>query len=161
MTDITEVCEAINNFFLKDYIGYSDIYKGKYTISGHAFVSPDFSLKPGQYFRIKGSDLNDGVYCNTAESLETLMDEEFTGQIWLMSVPRSFIALCDDIAAWRSQYEAAGSANLSPFQSENVSGVYSYSKASGGSSGGGTGGAVSWLDMFSARLSPYRRISEL
>lgn len=160
MTDITEVCEAINNFFLKDYIGYSDIYKGKYTISGGAFVSPDFTLKPGQYFRIKGSDLNDGVYCNSAEYPETLSDEEFTGQVWLMSVPRSFVALCDDIAAWRSQYEAAGSANLSPFQSENVAGVYSYSKASGGSSGSG-GGSITWLDTFSARLSPYRRISEL
>lgn len=161
MTDITEVCEAINNFFLKDYIGYSDIYKGEYTISGGAFVSPDFTLKPGQYFRIKGSDLNEGVFCNSSESMGTLKDEEFTGQVWLMSVPRSFVALCDDIAAWRSKYETAGNANMSPFQSENVAGVYSYSKSAGGSSSSGGGSSVTWQSQFAARLSPYRRISEL
>lgn len=159
MTDITEYCEYCNNFFLKDYINYSDIFKGTFNISGGSFVSPDFTLKNGQYFRIKGSDLNDGVYCNTVESLALLQDETFTGQVWLMSVPRVFVKLCDDIAAWRNKYESVGNANMSPFQSESVQGVYNYSK--GATSGNGGGASVTYMSQFASRLNPYRRISVL
>ena len=159
MTDITEYCNYIKNYFLKDYINYTDIHKGEFQIQSGAFVSPTFHLKSGQYFRIKGSDLNDGVFCNTAESMATLKDETFNGQIWLMSVPRSFIALCDKADAWRSKYEAAGSANMSPFQSESVQGVYSYSKGNTGSSNGGA--AITWQSQFGKFFSAYRRISEL
>ena len=159
MTDITEMCDYCNNYFLKDYIELSDIYTGDFTISGHGFVSPDFTLKSGQYFRVKGSDLNDGVYCNTQESLNTLKDEEFTGQVWLMSVPRAFVALCDKIAEWQTANMAVTSPNMSPYTSETVQGVYSYSKGSTGSNSGGS--AVSWQAQFSGLLNPYRRIREL
>lgn len=159
MTDITEYCNYIKNYFLKDYINYTDIHKGEFKIQSGAFVSPDFTLKDGQYFRIKGSDLNDGVYCNKPASMALLNDETFTGQIWLMSVPRSFIALCDKTESWRSKYEGAGGANMSPFQSESVQGVYSYSKGSTGSSNGGA--AITWQSQFGKFFSAYRRISEL
>lgn len=159
MTDITEYCEYCKNFFLKDYIGLTDIYKGEFTIESGAFVSPSFTLKPNQYFRIVNSDVNDGVYCNTAESLALLQDETFTGQVWLMSVPRSFVQLCDDIAAWRTKYESVGNANMSPFQSESVQGVYNYSK--GATSGNGGGASVTYMSQFASRLNPYRRISIL
>ena len=159
MTDISEMCDYCNNYFLKDYIGLTDIYKGDFTISGHDFVSPAFTLKAGQYFRIKGSDLNDGVYCNTQDSLATLADEEFTGQVWLMSVPKAFVTLCDKIAEWRVANEAVTSPNMSPYSSESVQGVYSYSKGSTGGSGGGT--AVSWCSQFASLLIPYRRTSGL
>lgn len=159
MTDITEYCEYCNNFFLKDYIGLTDIYKGEFEINGGSFVSPDFTLKNSQYFRITGSDLNNGVWCNTAESLEQLQDETFSGQVWLMSVPRSFIKLCENVDAWRNKYEAAGSANMSPYQAESVQGVYNYSK---GSTGGTSGGAaVTWQAQYSKFFSAYRRISQL
>lgn len=159
MTDITEYCEYCKNFFLKDYIGLTDIYKGEFTIESGAFVSPSFTLKNNQYFRIVNSDVNDGVYCNTAESLALLQDETFTGQVWLMSVPRSFVALCDNIAAWRTKYESVDNANMSPYQSETVQGVYSYSK---GSTGGNSGGSsVTYMSQFASRLNPYRRISVL
>ena len=143
---------------MKDYIGLTDIYKGEFTIESGAFVSPDFTLKTGQYFRIVNSDLNDGVYCNTAESLALLQDETFTGQVWLMAVPRSFVALCDDIAAWRTKYESVGNANMSPFQSESVQGVYNYSK---GSTGSGNSSAVTWQSQYGKFFSAYRRISVL
>jgi hypothetical protein len=159
MTDITEYCEYCNNFFLKDYIDYTDIYKGTFTIESGAFVSPDFTLKTGQYFRIVGSDVNDGVYCNKPASMALLNDETFTGQVWLMAVPRSFVALCDNIAAWRNKYESAGGANMSPFQAESVQGVYNYSKGSTGSTSGGA--TVTWQSQFGKFLSAYRRISEL
>lgn len=159
MTDITEYCEYCKNFFLKDYIGLTDIYKGEFTIESGVFVSPSFTLKPNQYFRIVNSDLNNGVYCNNAESLTLLQDETFTGQVWLMSVPRSFVKLCDDISAWRNKYESVGNANMSPFQSESVSGVYNYSK--GSTSGNNGGASVTYTSQFASRLKPYRRISIL
>lgn len=160
MADLTEICAVLKNYFLKDYIDYTDIHKGTFTISGHTIAPLDFTIKAGQYFRIKGSDLNDGVYCNTLDSLATLADEEFTGEIWLMSVPKSFISLCNDITAWKEKYENVNSANMSPFSSENVSGVYSYSKGGGGNSSGG-GSSVDWQSQFSSRLSAYRRMYEL
>ena len=162
MTDLTEYCEWCNNFFLKDYINYTDIFKGDFEISGGGFVSPAFTLKNGQYFRIKGSDLNDGVYCNSVESLALLRDESFSGQVWLMSVQRGFIALCEEADAWRAKNEALDSANMSPFTSENISGVYSYSKGSGSSSNSGNGSSsVSYKDVFKSRFSAYRRTTEL
>lgn len=159
MTDISEYCDYCNNYFLKDYIKYTDIYTGTFTITNHNFVSPPFTLKAGQYFRIKGSDLNDGVYCYTEQSLTLLSDEEFNGQVWLMSVPRAFIALCNDVAAWRTKNESIDSANMSVFQSETVQGVYSYTKGNGN----GGGGSASWRDVrvFTDRFNPYRRITEL
>jgi hypothetical protein len=159
MTDITEYCEYCKNFFLKDYIGLTDIYKGEFTIESGAFVSPSFTLKPNQYFRIVNSDVNDGVYCNKPASMALLQNETFTGQVWLMAVPRSFVTLCDSIAAWRNKYELAGGANMSPFQAESVQGVYNYSKGSTGSTSGGA--AVTWQAQFGKFLSAYRRISEL
>ena len=157
MADLTEICAVLKNYFLKDYINYSDIHRGSFTISGHTIAPPDFTIKSGQYFRIKGSDLNDGVWLNTVDGLKDLRDEDFTGEIWLMSVPRGFEQLADDINAWRAKNEAVDSANMSVFQSETVQGVYSYTK------GNGNSGGSSWQDndVLWKRAVPYRRMSEL
>ena len=158
MADLTEICAVLKNYFLKDYINYSDIHRGNFTISGHTFAPLDFTIKEGQYFRIKGSDLNDGVWLNTTDGLKDLRDESFEGEIWLMAVPRSFEKLANDINAWRAKNEAVDSANMSVFQSETVQGVYSYTKGNSGGSGG-----MSWLDnrALKSRALAYRRMSEL
>lgn len=148
MANLTEVCANIKNYFLRD------IYSGTFTIS--AGTAPLDSLLDGQYFRIVGSMLNDGVYQNTAEDLANLREEEFTGQIWSMAVPRDFEQLCDDINAWRQKNEALDSANMSPFSSESFGG-YSYSKGGSGSASGSIG--VAWQSQFASRLNTYRRIS--
>lgn len=157
MANLTDICAVLKNYFLKDYIDYSDIKRGTFTISGHTIAPLD--VKEGQYFRIKGSDLNDGVWCNTAADLANLRNETFDGEVWLMSVPRDFEQLAVDINAWRLKYENADSANMSPFTSENVQGVYSYNKGSSGNSGGSN--STDWQTQFKSRLSAYRRISEL
>ena len=158
--DITEVCMECRNFFApankKD--NKSFIHSGTFTISGHSVTPLDF-IQPEQYFRIVGSALNDGVYCNNAESLKVLTDETFTGTIWEMSVPRAFLNLCEDIAEWRTQNEAVGSANMSPYTAESFAG-YSYQKGSGNSSQG-AGSAVTWQAQFSRRLSAWRRLNVL
>ena len=150
MAQLTEVCANIKNYFLHDD---KAITKGKFTIvSGTA---PLASLLQGQYFRIVGSILNDGVFQNTAADLANLRNETFDGEIWSMSVPRDFEKLCEDIAAWRSKNEAVDSANMSPFTSESFGG-YSYSKGSSGSAGGAIG--ATWENQFRQRLNTYRRL---
>lgn len=148
MAKLTEVCASIKNYFLRD------IEKGTFTITPGTV--PLDSLLDGQYFRIVGSVLNDGVFQNTVEDLANLREEEFTGQIWSMAVPRDFEQLCDDIDAWRQKNEALDSANMSPFSSESFGG-YSYSKGGSGSASGSIG--VTWQSQFASRLNTYRRIS--
>ena len=145
---LTELCAELKNYFLRDR--EADIHYGSYTISGGSIVLP--FLLAGQYFRIVGSVLNDGVYEYPAVGLT---DETFAGAVWAMAVPPTVIALADDIEAWN---EKNADALASPYTSESFGG-YSYTKASGASSSGG--GAYSWKDQFASRLAKYRRLSVL
>ena len=149
---LTAMCREVNNYFIKDK---SCIHLGDYSVTDGTITgvsSPFDYLKIGQYFRIVGSDLNDGVYKYTGERIETLKDETFEGAIWAMSVPTDFIALADEITVWVTEY---GGAVNSPYQSESFAG-YSYSKASGAN-----GGDVSWKSQFKSRLNAYRRVRTL
>lgn len=150
MAKLTEVCASIKNYFLRSG---SDITAGTFTlVSG---VVPLSTLLEGQYFRIVGSVLNDGVFQNTTADLASLRPETFTGEIWSMSVPRDFEQLCVDIDAWRTKNEALDSANMSPFSSESFGG-YSYSKGASNVNGGI---GATWQSQFKSRLNPYRRLS--
>ena len=145
---LTELCAELKNYFLRD--ASKDIHKGDFTIVNGSIDLP--FLLNGQYFRIVGSVLNDGVYqYPTAQ----LTDEAFTGAVWAMAVPLSVIALAAEIDAWNTKNADALS---SPYTSESFGG-YSYTKASGSSSNGG--GAYSWTDQFANRLAKYRRLSVL
>ena len=139
---LTEICDYLNNYFWEKKI------KGQFTIeNGTIDVT---GLKEGQYFRIVGSTFNDGVHLYPATDLK---NEVFDGYIWAMAVPQTVVALTSDITAWQAQYGQAGSAALSPFQSESFSG-YSYSK--GASVSGGAG--MTWQDAFAGRLNKYRKL---
>ena len=143
---LNELCMELKNFFDKaqpKFFGTIVIENGM--ITNEQFLA---AIKPNQYFRIVGSILNDGVYCFKDELI--LEDETFDGAIWLMAIPKDFLALAKEIEKWQEQY--AGALN-SPFQSESFGG-YSYSKASGKNGGG----AVTWQDAFATRLNLYRRI---
>lgn len=155
MVDLTEVCAYCRNYFAPRSKQQSGEYKheGIFTISNHTITPLDF-LAPNQYFRIVGSNVNDGVYCNSQEGLAVLTDEEFEGEIWEMSVPRAFIALCTDISAWRTENEAVGSTNMSPFTQESFGG-YSYTKSG---SNADNGSNATWQGQFSRRLNAWKRI---
>ena len=142
------LCAELKNYFIKDRTA---IHLGDFEVKD-GMVSPLDFLKVGQYFRIVGSDLNDGVYLYNGESMD-LKDEVFNGAIWAMSVPPIVLALSADIDAWRAKNEALDSENMSPYSAESFDG-YSYSK--GGNSKGGT--ATSWQSQFADRLKPYRRL---
>ena len=147
---LTKICEYLNNFFPKKKA------IGKYTIeNGVITTETTLDFKEGQYFRILGSDLNDGVYVYPATDLN---DEVFEGAIWSMAVPQTVIDLASDIEEWESLYGGASSPALSPFNSESF-GNYSYSKGSA-SSGVGSN-ANTWQTTFGARLAPFRRLRNI
>lgn len=145
---IFEVCNYLKNWFDRNqpkYFGNVSIINGA--------LSETYDLKVGQYFRIVGSTLNDGVY---QYPITTLTDETFDGAIWGMSLPKAFIALLNDIEAWKTKYASADSAAMSPFNSESFGG-YSYSKSSGaGDTSKDKSGT--WQGVFGARLAPYRKM---
>ena len=149
---LQQVMENIHNYFIKDR------HEGIHEVAGGMISLP---LLNGQRFLIIGSVLNDGVYTYHDTGIKNdddteaagLHDETFTGTICGLAVPPAVIALSGEIKAW---VENNGEAVDSPFQSENVIGVYSYTKASGGS---GAGGAVTWVDVYRDQLNRWRRLS--
>jgi len=144
---LEEILAFIHNYFVKE------IHRGMFEISDGQFLC-DF-LRNGQYFRIRGSIFNDGVY---QYPVSDLANETFTGEIWAMAVPSAVIALVGEIEKWQAQYEAE---MLKPYSSESISGVYSYTKSSSGKSGNKTGSAmVTWRDVFAARLNKWRKLHE-
>ena len=148
---LTEVCAYLKNYFIRPD---EDIHVGEFAIEDGSIELP--FLLNGQYFRIVGSALNDGVW----QYPEThLQDETFSGAVWAMRVPPSLIALADEIKDWQTVNAKAVN---SPFQSESFgSGGYSYTTKSQSGNEDGGGAAFSWQNQFSARLNPYRRLSIL
>ena len=149
---LQQVMENIHNYFIKDR------HEGIHEVADGMISLP---LLDGQRFLIIGSVLNDGVFTYHDTGIKNdddteaagLHDETFTGTICGLAVPPAVIALSGEIKAW---VENNGEAVDSPFQSENVIGVYSYTKASGGS---GAGGAVTWVDVYRDQLNRWRRLS--
>lgn len=143
-----EVCKYLKNWFdrnQKKHIGVIKISGGE--------LENTYDLKSGQYYRIVGSVLNDGIY---KHPFNTLNDEVFDGAIWEMAIPQAFLSLCDDIEAWKNKYAAADSTALSPFNSESFGG-YSYSKSSGANDTAKDKSGT-WQGVFGARLAPWRKI---
>lgn len=118
------------------------IQTGKFTIERGSIALP--FLIEGQYFRIVGSILNDGVYQYPATRLR---NETFTGAIWPLAIPAEIVELAEEISAWNEKNA------VSPFTSESFGG-YSYTKATNGASGL----PVTWQDVFRSRLNPWRKL---
>lgn len=151
---LQQVCESIHNYFIKAP------YCGEYTIAD-GIISPALPFLEGQRIWITGSVLNDGVYTYHADGIKNdddteevgLQDETWAGTICALAVPPAVIALSAEINAWVAEN---GDAVNSPYQSENVIGVYSYTKATCGS---GAGGAVTWQDVFGSQLDRWRKVA--
>ena len=144
---IDQICAEVKNYFVQRDV---DIHAGNYTIA-NGEISPVPFVRVGQYYRIVGSALNDGVYKRGTDD-QHLHDEEFFGAVWSMRVPKDFVALCNEISDWQT---ANASALSGPYQSESFAG-YSYSKGSSAS-----GGAWTWKDQFRNKLNAYRKLSPL
>ena len=142
---MTDVFQYLRNWFDRN----QPKYYGNFTIEDGALVG-DYKIATGQFYRIVGSALNDGVYVYGQEQLD---DETFEGAIWLMAVPRDVRNLIAEIDLWQEKYGGVDSANMSPYQSESFGG-YSYTKASGGS----TSSVPTWQSVFADRLGRYKKL---
>lgn len=139
---LTEICQYLHNWFERGrFISRITIADGVISTSDDGVLS----FIDGQYFRIVGSIMNDGVHQYPCE----LVNETFDGAVWMMGVPADFLALVSDIEAWVEKY---GDAVCSPFTSESFGG-YSYSK-------GGTAGSegTTWQSVFATRLNAWRKL---
>ncbi len=144
---IAQICAEVKNYFVQRDV---DVHAGNYTIA-NGEISPVPFVRVGQYYRIVGSALNDGVYQRGVDDLH-LADEEFFGSVWSMRIPKDFLALCEEIQAWQT----ANAESLSgPYQSESFGG-YSYSRGTSAN-----GGAWTWKDQFRNKLNAYRKLSPL
>ena len=121
---------------------------GTFAVSSGTFAV-DGALD-GQYVWIEGSVFNDGLH---RYPLSGLIDETFDGRVLLLAIPRAVVDLSDTIAAW-----VADNSDVldSPYQSESFGG-YSYTKASGSDSGGGTS-LSGWRAKFADSLNPWRKL---
>lgn len=137
---ITELLQYLRNWFR------ASVYEGNFTIANGAITGEGLSLADGQYFRIIGSALNDGVWKYPA----FLSDERFSGAVWGLAVPPAVAALANEIEEWQSKF---GASVATPWQSESYSrGSYSRSK------GTASDASASWKTAFADRLSAWRKI---
>ena len=143
---LDELCAEVRNYFVNN--PQNDIIRGEFNVSNGSLACQ--AIGYGQYYRILGSRYNDGIH---KHGFELLDDEEFAGEVWLMSVPRDFIALAHDIEEWNDK---TGTVLNSPYTSESFGG-YTYSKPTGTSSNGGIG-AYNWKNQFATRLSRWRKV---
>ena len=113
----------------------------------------------GQWYRITGSYLNDGLHQNPADDLT---DEVFVGSVTLLAIPKALLAIVDDIEDWIALNDIAQDAALkSPYQSESFDG-YSYSirgDLAANTTSGGSVGLSGWQAAFASRLNPWRKIA--
>lgn len=141
---LEQICAYIHNYF------YGDRLVGSFTIEEGSITLPFID---GQYFRVCGSHLNDGVYQYPATGLT---DETFNGVIWEMRPPRALLALAEEISAWVAKY---GDAVTGPYQSESFGG-YSYTLKSGtGANGQSDASAAGWQGVFKSRLDQWRKLA--
>lgn len=135
---LDEILAEIRNYFVVK------VHSGDFEVIGGRLSPLDF-LQNGQYFRIVGSVMNDGVY---RYPYSGLTDETFSGEIWALAVPPTLIALAADI----EEYEKKAKETVSPYSSESFGG-YSYTKATDSN-----GSPLSWEKVFAKRLNKWRKI---
>ena len=136
---LEEILMHLHNWFVVE----GGVHAGKFSIKDGGIALP--FLVPGQYFRIKGSILNDGVY---QYPVADLADEDFTGEIWAMSVPKALLSTVEDIEAWVKKHPDT------IYVSESFGG---YSRTL--STNGATGTPSTWRDVFQGRLNAWRKIA--
>ena len=135
---IDDICAEIRNYFTEDadkHIGYFQIRNGS--------IEPSFEI-PTDYIRIVGSRQNDGVH--RLSDMDLIDEGLFRGAIWVMTPPRSFLRLVEEISSYERE---SGKIIYSPYTSESFAG-YSYTK--------GNAEENSWKRKFGTQLNLYRRL---
>ena len=148
METLEELLRELNNWFERDGGGKPlPRLHGRFEVKGGAIELPEGFLADGQFFRVMGSALNDGLHKWPAADMA---DETFEGHVHALAVPKAVQQLAEEIAEWR---EKNGKAELSPYQSESFGG-YTYTLK-----GGGNGeGAPTWRSAFAGRMRAWRKL---
>lgn len=134
------ILEHLHNWFpVKD-----GVKRGTFkVVSG--VLEADF-IAENQYYRIKGSIFNDGLY--QRGNNDTLTDESFIGEVWALAIPKRLITLAEKIKAWRD-------ANPETDKVSESFGGYSYSKGGTGTQNANVGG---WQTAFAKELSVWKKV---
>lgn len=146
---LEQIMLHIHNWFERS------IEEGDYTITGGALYLP--FLQDGQYYRIVGSVFNDGLH-KYGDAEDVLTSETFHGEVWALAPPKAVLNLAEEIATW---VEDNKTALESPYYSENVIGVYSYTlkNVSSGGQGSSDNSPISWQAQFRKRLNAWRKLA--
>lgn len=152
------VMQKVNNYFYKfKEVGRFSIVQGSIKVKGKYYK--------GQFVRVLGSILNDGVYkiysviddrivlestqeVVGTEFIKTIEGEEFDGVIASLAVPVEFENLVTRIKEFNKNRKE------SDLVSESF-GSYSYSKATNKD-----GTQITWEDQFKSDLRIYRKIND-
>lgn len=146
---MTELCAELRNYFDRGL----PRCRGDFVIeNGRLETGNKITLFDGQFYRIEGSVFNNGVHQYGSDDL---IDESFEGSVRAMAVPPAVIALLGKMNDWEEKYSEKV---MSPYSSEDISGVYSYTKAQGSSASGGGSPTVTAFDMFAQELNKWRKI---
>lgn len=109
----------------------------------------------GQWYRIEGSYLNDGLHQHPDTGLG---DETFDGTISLLAIPRPLLRLAERIQDYiDATTEASQKALRSPYQSESFDG-YSYTLKDGSGADSASGGLSGWQAEFAGQLNAFRKM---
>lgn len=136
---LEQVLMHLNNWFCDSQ------YYGTFSVIGGLIEVPE--LQNDQYYRVVGSVFNDGVYRYGLDTLPA--DETFTGEIWALKLPPTFLSLVEEINTWQKKNGAANG----PYQSEAFGG-YSYTLRSSSEGEDGT----TWEGAFRKRLNVWRKL---
>lgn len=142
---LEEIMLYCRNFF------YKTKEHGNFIISNNQIKMQGRYIK-GQYIRIIGSMLNDGVYM-IEESIDNIItvtglnNEIFEGYIMGLAVPKNFLSLASKIEEYKINNKNTD------IVSESL-GNYSYSKATI------NGKVVTWENVFFDSLKPYRKLTD-
>lgn len=131
-----DVIERINADFTR-YREYGD-----FTVSDGSLEGA--SIPDGSYFWVSGSSFNDGLHIAPETGMA---DESFTGEISVLSIPKTFLKVVENMTDWVKKHPVTG------YASESFGG-YSYSMPSNSK----TGMAADVFDVYRTSLNRWRRL---
>ena len=148
---INTICAHLPNWFIQGQpqeSGNLILANGKITLKTDFKVGQRILLTGGMFavgsFLIASKlEVDTGGYLYTLDGAEGIDDE--IALVYGQRVPPGFIALCEEIAAWRPKNKPTS------LQSENIIGEYSYTKATGPD-----GLPPGWQKVFAPDLREYR-----
>ena len=141
--NIESLIKECNNYF------YRWKETNTFTINDNS-ITVEGKYMIGQYIRIKGSILNDGVYkvetyVNNIITVIGLINEEFEGIIYGLAIPKSFTELYSKIEEYNTKNV------MSSKTSE------SFNNYSVGYATNRNGKPLQWQEMFKNNLDTYRQ----